>query len=408
VAAAAAIAFTRPQGADYANFDCQLRQPCEDAQPVIDDLIGGHVAALWREQGLLGPVSLVLRAPFAALASGTEARYRLGCFACLLVLAAAALLIASEMRRRGKRDWQIALVAVFIVVNPMVFKALDFGHPEEALGAALMLMAAVFAIRGQALAAAVAAALLVANKLWGVLALVPIALTLPRPAWRQAGAAFVLVLALLYGPLAIGSPERFHAAVTSANKLGAVAGTASKTNAWGFLMKPAPFSRITAIKDGSPVYEHALGLVLPSPWVKIAHPLVVLLAVALAVLWWRARPPDPGDLLLVLAAIFLLRCILEPGNHSYYHLPFLICLIAFEGVAWGLPVFGIVSAAALQLLSSPSLQLHTGDTFQWLYLGWSVSTFVGLALILCLRSRSTPLTPRSRTSRRPVTVSSRG
>ena len=106
VAAAAAIAFTSPQGADYANFDCQLRQPCEDAQPVIDDLISGNYAALWREQGLLGPVSLVWRAPFASLASGTEARYRLGCFACLLVLAAAALLIASEMRRRGKRDCQ--------------------------------------------------------------------------------------------------------------------------------------------------------------------------------------------------------------------------------------------------------------------------------------------------------------
>jgi hypothetical protein len=407
VAAAAAIAFTRPQGADYANFDCQLRQPCEDAQPVIDDLISGNFAALWREQGLLGPVSLVWRAPFAALASGTEARYRLGCFACLLVLAAAALLIASEMRRRGKRDWQIALVALFMVVNPMVFKALDFGHPEEALGAALMVIAAVLAIRGRAVAAAVAAALLLANKLWGVLALVPLGLALPRSAWRQAAVAFVLVLALVYGPVAVGAPDHFHDAVTSASKLGAVGGTASKTNAWFFLMKPAPFSRITAIKGGSPVYEHALGLVLPSPWVKIAHPLVILLAVAMGVLWWRARAPDPADLLLLLAAIFLLRCILEPGNHSYYHLPFLICLIAFEGLAWGFPLLAIVSAGALQLLASASLQVHASGSFVWLYLGWSVSTFVGLALILWLRSRSTRLTPPSPTRRRPVMASSR-
>src|SRR5204862_933591 len=113
------------------------------------------------------------------------------------------------------------------------------------------------------------------------------------------------------------------------------------------------------------------------------------------------------DLLLVLASIFLLRCILEPGNHSYYHLPFLICLIAFEGLAWGFPLVAIVSAAALQLLASTSLQVHAGGSFVWLYLGWSVSTFVGLALILCLRSRSTRLTPPSPTSRRPVMVSSR-
>jgi hypothetical protein len=67
----------------------------------------------------------------------------------------------------------------------------------------------------------------------------------------------------------------------------------------------------------------------------IAHPLIVGISVPLTLIYVhrlrRARriAPDP---LLLLAFLFLLRCVLDPWDHSYYAAPFLIALVAWEAL----------------------------------------------------------------------------
>lgn len=383
-AAAVLIAFTRPLGADYANLDCQLRQPCSDAQPQIDALAAGEVSALWTRQGLLGPVSVALRAPVAAIGEGDRERYRLGSLACLLVLAAAALLVALEMSRRKRPFAAGALVAGLILVNPVTFRALALGHPEDVLGAGLVAAAGVFAVRGNARRTGAAAALAVANKLWAGLALAPLLLALPRRSWSRAAVALIVVLAVVYGPVILGAPDRFAEALADANKLGQVPGTAQASNLWWPFMSTAGYERLVGIQNGAAVFEPATSLVLEPPLGRLAHPLIVVVAVLLALAWAR-RPRRTVDVLLLLAVVFLMRCVLEPGNVSYYHLPFLTSLIAFEGLTRGWPVFGLLSAAGLQGISWISPYIHSDAGFASIYLAWALPTLAGLAIWLFRR-----------------------
>jgi hypothetical protein len=61
--------------------------------------------------------------------------------------------------------------------------------------------------------------------------------------------------------------------------------------------------------------------------------LIVLIAVPLTVAWWRSRRRTPDDALALLALLFLLRSLLDPVNNAYYHVPFLLSLTAWEGLA---------------------------------------------------------------------------
>ena len=78
------------------------------------------------------------------------------------------------------------------------------------------------------------------------------------------------------------------------------------------------------------------------------HPLIVLLAVPLTLLWWTSQRRTPDDVLALLALLFLLRCLLDPVNNAYYHVPFLLSLVAWEGLTRrGPPVVSLLSAAAV-------------------------------------------------------------
>jgi hypothetical protein len=389
IVAAAAIAFTRAVGTDYGNLDCGLRLPyCDDAKPLIDSLAHGHVGALATEQTLLGPVSILLRWPFALVGRvfgyGDRLVYDLGVLGCLLALAAAAWLVADEMRRRGRPEWLQWLVALGIVVNPLTFRVAFFGHPEEAVGAAACLAGAVAAGRAHARATGALAAAAVATKLWGVLALAPLMLALPPRLWARATAAAGIGLLVLYGPLAAGAPDRFYHAIRSGNDLGTIPGTAQASNLWWFLMDPAPFDRAAAVVGGQVVFQHENGWVLGPPWGDIAHPLVIVLALAAALAFLLPRRPRGAgvDVLLLLSAIFLMRCLLDPNNFSYYHLPFLVCLIAWEGIARGFPWRGLVSALALWAIITISPHVHSDAGFVWLYLAWALPLLGLLALTL--------------------------
>ena len=79
-----------------------------------------------------------------------------------------------------------------------------------------------------------------------------------------------------------------------------------------------------------------------------AHPLIVALALPLSAAWWFSRRRTPDDVLGLLALLFLVRCLLDPVDNAYYHVPFLLSLMAWEGLARrGLPLVSILSSVTI-------------------------------------------------------------
>src|SRR3954447_22462919 len=168
------VAARAPLRLDYVSTGTTV----DAARPQVDALVELDLPRFVRHQSPLGPVSLVLRAPFAALAAADDqlARYRLGSFVCLLTFGIAALAVATAMRRRGSPLWHCALTSGVIFFTPVVHETLVWGHPEELLATAFIVAAMLLADTGRGTAAIAAAGLAVATKPWAALALVPIGL----------------------------------------------------------------------------------------------------------------------------------------------------------------------------------------------------------------------------------------
>src|SRR5205085_698473 len=103
----------------------------------------------------------------------------------------------------------------------------------------------------------------------------------------------------------------------------------------------------------------------------------------LAAAWWRCRrDAEPDDALLLFALVMLLRCLLDPITNSYYHLPFLISLAAWEGLRRrGAPVLTVSAALLLAFTSSlvnAGISLVSVNHF---YLAWSLPLAALLAVM---------------------------
>jgi hypothetical protein len=86
--------------------------------------------------------------------------------------------------------------------------------------------------------------------------------------------------------------------------------------------------------------------------------LSVPLTAAFAV---RRRRLAPQDVFALLALLFLLRCLLDPVDNAYYHVPFVVSLVAWEGLArHRLPVFGPLVSVAVWFVI---YKAHVSDTF---------------------------------------------
>ena len=310
--------------------------------------------------------SLIMRAPFAlaadALGGGPVAVFRAVGMPCLLAGSALAIVLASSLLARSAGRGTIAIVVGLCAANPITLRALDTGHPEELLGAVLCAGAVLAALRGRATLAGVLLGLAMANKAWAVLAIGPVLLALPeRRRWSLliAGAiaiAFVLPLLL--------------AAAPSASPGGAV-----HTNeifqpwqVWWFLGGTGEVIRGAdgVVKEG---YRAAPGWLSP-----ISHPLIVAVALPLSLLAWRRR----SDPLLLLALLFVLRCVLDPWNTAYYVLPAIIVLVTWE--AWRTerpPVLGLALTMATWATWQWLVPAASADVEALVYLGWSLP-LVGL------------------------------
>src|SRR3954470_17042957 len=99
-----------------------------DAAPAINALAAGRIGDFLSAQPLMGSFSILVRAPFVAIAGGSElADYRSGVFPCVLSAGLLGLYLAGTARRRGAGQLAQASIVALCLFNPMTFAALSLG-----------------------------------------------------------------------------------------------------------------------------------------------------------------------------------------------------------------------------------------------------------------------------------------
>jgi Glycosyltransferase family 87 len=306
--------------------------------------------------------SLVLRAPFALLpdlwGGGGDALFRSMAVPCLL----AGAILAVALWQRAGTPLAAWVALVLVAANPLTLRALEVGHPEELLGGVLCVAAALLAGRDRAVLAGVVLGLAIANKAWAVLAVVPLLaiLTSHRPRFLVAAGASAAIVML---PLALagGAVEEGAAVARTSGDI------FQPWQVWWFLGESGHL--VVGTFGDKPGYR-----VGPEWLTGMAHPLVVLIPVAVSLALLRKLRNRPWhDGLLLLAFALLLRCLLDPWNVSYYALPFLLALIAWEVHAARRPPVLSMAATFLCWLTLVWLTTRVHPDVQAVaYLAWSV------------------------------------
>ena len=314
-----------------------------DAGKAIGALLDGHVAAALAGQPLMGSLSILVRLPFAALADlaggGELLAYQLGSIPCVAAAGILGLAVARWMERRGASLGACVATIVFCMVNPLTWEALRLGHPEEVLGAALCVGAVLAALRGHAGRAGVLLGLALATKQWALIAVLPALAALPARRLRLVLVAGAVAAALTL-PLVAGNAGGFEDATRQA------AWGGERVHPWNAVWPVAAAEdRVISIGDEERVVTVR---VLPTWLAHLMHPLIVLIAAPLTAAWWLSRRRTPDDALALLALLFLMRSLLDPVNNAYYHVPFLLSLVAWEGlVRRGPPVVSMLCSVAV-------------------------------------------------------------
>jgi hypothetical protein len=326
-AAALALAYVSAHASTTANLNDFYRE----AWPAYQALIHGHVVEFLR----IGPPyvgSLVLRAPFAfiagALGAGSRVVYFASALPCLIGAVAFCTWLGAQPRRNGRAGWGSRISPVVLCIfNPVVLIALLGGHPEEILGVVLCVAGVALAANGNVGWSGLLVGLAVVNKPWALVA-VPVALA-AMPSQRRRG--LVIIGATAGAILVPITLVRSHG--LSAGAAGAQLGAHS-----GSIFNPPQllwwFGRHSWI-------------------VAQARPVIVLMSIVCAGLWWslrgRGRPSsDRGnEVLLLLVLVLLLRAALDPWNNIYYHVPFLLALMAYEIRAGRMPLLTVIYTFAL-------------------------------------------------------------
>ena len=332
-----------------------------DAGPPIDALAHGRLHEFLAARPLMGPFSIVVRAPFAAFAgiadhSSLQAlyndQYRLGVVPCLVAAGVLGIALARSMERRGASRLAQAAVIVLSVVNPVSLRAVYFEHAEEVLGAALLTGAAFAGVQRRPWLAAILLAFALANKQWAVIGAPAVILIvvlanerrrLVAPALAFVGAGVALLI-----PLAIvDAGSLWH--VT--RQLGDLRDTPVwPANVW-YLFAP-PLS-------GEELGRWAHDLRHMPDWLGVAiRPFIIGVGVVLPLAFARRVAADVAVRgLALLALVMLLRCMLDPADNGYYHVPFLLALLAADaarGRFWATAIAGVLLQAPTTLKPGPS------------------------------------------------------
>jgi hypothetical protein len=348
-----------------------------DASASIDALVRRDLDGFFASQPLMGSFSLLVRAPFVATVfdGSLDAVYLAGAIPCLIATVVLGLALARLVAERGQPPAVQGLVAGLAVINPITFRALHWGHPEELLGAALCVGAVLAALREREMLAGVLLGLAIATKQWALIAVLPTLLAAPRRRLPLLGIAGAIAAALLL-PGLIANSDSFTGAHQAAAGQGPGGASTTPWSIWW------PLAGI-----GDSAYGERY---MAPAWVgTLSHPLIVLLPIPLAALLWLRRNRRPDDALLLLALLFLLRCLLDNWNNDYYHAPFFLSLLAWETVRRpGTPYLSLAVAILLGLSFWPEQTRVFADSIAdapllfGFYAGWAVPLAALLAIAL--------------------------
>jgi hypothetical protein len=319
-----------------------------EARPSVEALVHGHLLEFLRLAPAYGG-SLVLRAPFALLpglwGGGELAVYRAVAMPCLIAGGALGVYLVAQMRSQtAPRLWRIVVMGV-CVANPITLHALEVGHPEDVLGAALCVASVLLAEHDRPLLAGLTLGAAIANKEWALLAVGPVMFALPSRrilCLLTCGALAATVLA----PLSLVGSGGFIA-----NARGAAAPPSTifqPWQVWWFLGHHGEVVKglFGGIKPGYRVAPSWIG--------SVSHPLIIVLGLPFTAILWR-RERRPGQALALLTLLMLLRCMLDSWDTTYYTLPFVFALLAWEVLSFERP-------PVLAFLASVSVWV----IFQWL------------------------------------------
>jgi hypothetical protein len=351
----------------------------------IAALLHGHFAAAASAQPFMGLTSVLLRLPAvalgAALGGSQLLRYQLGAFLCAWAAAIVGLVVARQMRRLGAGWLIVGLVAVLMAVSPLTLGNQLSGHPEELLGGALCLAAVLAAIDGRIVAAGVLLGLAIGTKEWTLVAIFPTFLACRRQRWRM-----LAIAAAVGAPLALTLPLANPAAFArAAHTVGSVRTVNMRSWWWpisvhhSITVREIPGLLLTAYR-------------LPSGWTRTDVSWLAL-AAALPVSWCfaRFRRSDHRYAPLgLLALLLLLRCTLDPLFQSYYVVPLIMVLLAWEGLTrpTRLPVGSLLAITLFWRIESLTV---LGQV-----VAFNLLTTVGLAVYLAIAMlRPLPLTRTS-------------
>jgi hypothetical protein len=350
LASTALIAWMGLQGFAFSDYD-------REAAPAYLALAHGSFGDFLSLSPAYGG-SLIMRAPFAMLADlwggGELAVFRAAALPCLLAGVGLALVLVAQLLARGVGRGTCAMVLLLCAANPITWRAVEMGHPEELLGGVLCVGAVLAGLGRKPVWAGLLLGLAIANKAWAVLAIGPVLLALPAGRWRSlaiAGlVAFLFTLPLLLAAPATATP---HGASASGAMF-------HPWQVWWFFGDtdlPLPAS------DGR-IARSAPGWLSPIP-----HPLIVALAVPLSLLAVR-RKADP---LALLALLLLLRCVLDPWNNTYYVLPCVLALAAWEPLRYGRPsLLALATVVATFISMERIFDVAPLDVVAATYLAWSL------------------------------------
>jgi hypothetical protein len=350
----------------------------DEAWPAYLALQEGDLGLFLRELPGYSGFTLLVGGPLAYLAGllGGEETAALRAVA-LPGIAALALLgahLATQVADRRAR----VLVVLLAAAGPLVHLAIAAGHPEELLAAAATVGAVLVARHDRPVAAALLVVLAVLAKQWAVLAIGPALLALPATRPRIVFAA----LALAGTGAVIGAQTLLHP--LSAEAL---------TNT-GPLFHPQQLFWPLGVDAPAWFAEAGHGERTAPAWLTtFTRPLIVGISVPLTLVAWRRRT-DP---LALLALLLLLRCLLDPWNLGYYHLPLVTALLALEVSErrpW--PVLTLATTA-LVWLSFVTIDARTGDLPYLMYLAWTLP----LAAVLLAYPRPSWLAGPSSAARPP-------
>ncbi len=376
-----------------------------DGGPPLKDLLHGRLLAFAHARPAMGDLSLLVRAPFAALAyvgHPSELNiYRWGVLPCVLSVALLGLWLARLARANGTSrvgQWAIVLVALY---NPLVTSAIELGHPEELMTASLCVSALVAALQRRSLLSTVLLGLALACKQWSVVAVLPVLLAFERARLRVLLGALASAALISLPPFVLALGSYAH------NQLFLASGINRSPSVWSWLWPLAPEATRHVLVEGTDVA--VAGHRLPLFFARLVHPLLIgvdLLVAALVALK-RRLPLGRDEAFALLGLVLLLRCTLDTETMPYYHAALLLDLLAWDALAGErLPLRGLAAVAVSYALFDRFTPVAVGGASSLLYGACTLALALLLARTCFAGGRRADLPDCGRVSLRPRLLSS--